>query len=225
MASERPKLKADARERTGSRYALRLRRAGKLPAVIYGHGEAPAHVAIDADAIHDALHHGAHLLDIDLAGKNETCLIKAVQHDYLGDSIIHVDLTRVDLSEEVEVSVPITTVGGDVAPGIVAGGGFLEHLYNDLTVRCRADSIPDEIVVDVGKLEVNESVTLADVALPPGVACDMDPETTLASISFVSEEEVEALDAEAEAEGAEPEVIGEAEAGEDADDAEAKTEE
>lgn len=213
MAKDRPTLNAETRQRTGSRYANRLRRAGKMPAVIYGHGETPAHVAVDAEAIHDALHHGAHLLDIALEGKNETCLVKAVQHDYLGDTVIHVDLTRVDLSEEVEVAIPLNTQGEDVAPGIVDQGGFLQYPTTELTVRCRADAIPDEIVVDVSKLGPNDSLTLADITLPPGVACDMEPDTVLATVSVVTEEEMEALEAEAEAPAgeAEPEVVGETE--------------
>lgn len=212
MAKDRPRLKADPRERTGSRYATRLRRAGKLPAVIYGHGEAPAHVAVDFESISEALHHGAHLLDVELDGKSQTCLVKAVQHDFLGDTVIHVDLTRVDLSEEVEVSVPLTVVGQDVAPGIVNEGGFLEHPYTDLPVRCRADAIPDEITVDVSSLNANETVTLGDITLPAGVACDLESDTALATISVVSEEEMEAMEAEAEAptEG-EPELVGEGE--------------
>jgi len=213
MAHATPKLSGELRQRTGSKYAIRLRRQGKLPAVIYGHGLDPAPIAVDAEQITHVLHDGAHLLEVSLdRKKSETCLIKDVQYDHLGDTVIHVDLARVDMSEEVEVWVPIDVVGQDSAPGLSEEGAFFQHPLTDLQVSCRADAIPDQITVDVSTLEANATLTVSDLTLPPGVKAVTDPDTTVATISVVSEEEYEAVE-EAAAAGAateeEPEVIAE----------------
>ncbi len=214
MAHETPKLTGELREHTGTKYAARLRRAGKLPAVIYGHGEAPEHIAVNAHEVHHALHDGAHLLEIALNGSGQqTVLIKAVQYDHLGDSIIHVDLARIDLTEDVQVWVPLEVTGQDAAPGLKQSGAFLEHPMTDLEIVCRADQIPDQITVDVSSLDVNDSLTVGDLALPAGIKAVSDPDTAVASISVVTEEEFEALEEAAEGgeAAAEPEVITERE--------------
>ncbi|QNN24548.1 50S ribosomal protein L25 [Planctomycetales bacterium ZRK34] len=214
MSHDRPKLKTAARERTGSKYAKRLRAAGQLPAVVYGHGQDPAHITLEAEQFVDCLHDGAHL--VELEGKGETCLIKDVQYDYLGTSIIHVDLTRVDLSEEVEVSVPIVLKGEDRCPGAKAAGAILEQPIVDLEVICRADAIPDEIVLDVSELEVEQSITIADLKLPAGVRTERNAEDSVVSI-YVAAEEPEEGEGEEEADSAEPEVISERKTEEESD--------
>lgn len=214
MSHDRPKLKTAARERTGSKYARRLRAAGQLPAVVYGHGQAPDHISLQAEQFVDCLHHGAHLIELD--GKGETCLIKDVQYDYLGTTIIHVDLTRVDLSEEVEVSVPLVLKGEDRCPGAKVAGAILENPIVDLEVICRADAIPDQIVVDVSELELDQTITIADLKLPAGVRTDRNAEDTVVTV-YVTEEEPEA-EAGEEAATAEPEVISERKAEDEAKD-------
>ena len=106
MSHATPHIKAEPRQRTGTRYSQRLRREGKLPAVVYGHQQDPIHLAINGGELTHHLHDGGHLLEVEHDGTVETCLIKDVQYDYLGSSIVHVDLARVDLNEEIEVSVP-----------------------------------------------------------------------------------------------------------------------
>lgn len=205
MSNQRPQLTAESRDRTGSRYALRLRRGGKLPAVIYGHGQAPAHVALDAEAIEQVLHDGTHLLDVQVTGqKLETCLIKDIQYDFLGNYIIHVDLARVDLSDQVDVNVPMVLKGQDRAPGMKVAGAILEHPLADLHVKCRADAIPHEIFVDISNLEAGKSMTVGDLQLPEGVVALHDRNAVVAHISIAGEEEPVAQTAEGVAE---PEVI------------------
>ena len=106
-----PTLESQLRERTGSRYAQRARAEGSMPAVIYGHGQDPVHITVNTKAFTDILHHEAHLIDVVIDGKSEHCLVKDVQWDYLGREIIHVDLARVDLKEEVEVEVELQLTG------------------------------------------------------------------------------------------------------------------
>jgi large subunit ribosomal protein L25 len=224
MANTRPVLEGEQRERTGTKYATRLRRQGKMPAVIYGHGQDPAHVALDAEAVHDALHDGAHLLDLNISGgKAETVLIKDIQFDFLGDNVIHIDLARVDLSEEVTVNVSIELEGEDAAPGLKEDGALLQQPTTDLEVRCRADQIPDKVTVDISALEAGQAITVSDLTLPAGVKAETDEDTVIASISIVSEEEMDALD-EATADtgtSAEPEVITERHEDEEGGEAEA----
>lgn len=207
MAHETPKLKADKRDRLGSRYAIRLRRAGKVPAVVYGHGEDPSHVALEGEAFHDVLFSGAHLIELDASdAKPETCLIKAIQYDQLGDEIIHVDLTRVSLTEKVKVNISIHVVGQENNPVLQQAGMILEQPLTELEVECLATKIPDQIMLDVTQLTADQPITVGDIELPEGVETDAAVEMTVANIAYVQEvEEPEEITEGSE----EPEVLSE----------------
>ena len=154
------------------------------------------------------LHH-AHLVNVQLDGQTESCLVKAVQWDHLGANIIHVDLARVDLSEEVEVEVGIEFVGEPKA--IATPGSVLNHERDALWIKTRADNIPETITVDQSQVNADSPLTVADIPMPEGVVCIDDPETVVVSIATVAE--LPEGDDEAGA-GAEPEVIGRKEDGE-----------
>lgn len=202
-----PRIRAEVRDRTGSRYAARTRAQGKLPAVIYGHRQDPLHVSVDAHELIELLHHNAHLIEVEVAGKSEPCLVKDVQWDHLGKRIIHVDLTRVDLSEEVEVEIELKLVGEAV--GLKQVGALLEQAAATIEVKCRADAIPEFLTHDVAAMDVGDSLLVSDLKLPAGVTIVSDPDTLVAHIS-VTKEEVEEEAAAAEG-SAEPEIIGKAE--------------
>ena len=211
MTHETPTLDAETRQHTGSRYAARLRKAGKLPAVIYGHGEEPQHVAVDGEQLVGHLHAGAHLLNLTIdSGKSETCLIKDLQYDFLGDHIIHIDLARVSLTEEVNVSVPLVIKGQENSPGCKAAGAIFEHPLADLEVSCKANAIPEEVIVDVTELELGQSITASQLELPAGVGLVTDGDSVVAMVnaSKTTDEDLEGTPTEA-ATGAEPEVITE----------------
>jgi large subunit ribosomal protein L25 len=207
MAQQTPQLAALKRDRLGSRYARRLRRDGRLPAVVYGHGQEPLHVTIDNHDFVHHLHEGVHLLQLQTDGQIETCLIKDVQYDHLGSQIIHVDLARIDLNEEVTVSVPLELRGKDKSPGAKAPNSIVEQPIVDLEVRCLASNIPDEIIVDISMMNLGDVLTVADLKLPEGVATDEDPEAIVVSIQETREVVEEAVAPEAAA--GEPEVITE----------------
>jgi len=211
MAHDTPTLDVEKRDRIGSRYAQRLRKEGKLPAVVYGHGAEPVHVAADAKSAYDTLKLGYHLININLDGNLEPCLIKDIQFDYLGDTVIHLDLARVDLTEEVEVEVGLTFTG---EPATLAGtpGAYVQHPHTEVLVSCKANNIPDEIFVDVTGLTVDEAITAGDLAMPEGVTLLSEPEMAVASMAVAQEEPEED---EAEATGDEPEVIGKADEAEE----------
>jgi len=204
MAHETPTLSAQKRDRIGTRYARRLRAAGRLPAVIYGHRKDPVHVSVDArDALHH-LHHGVHLFNIDLEGEAETCLVKDLQFGYLGDDVVHLDFARVDLNEEVTVNVALHLHGEPAAAR--KPGAVLTHQITDLEVICRAGDIPSEIEADISQMK--DVFTVGDLKLPEGVRTELDPDTPIVTITFVSEvEEAEEMEVVGEAE---PEVITEA---------------
>lgn len=199
-----PQLTCETREKLGSRYAQRLRKQGRVPAVVYGHGEQPVHTHVSYDTLIDILHDHAHLVEAVIDGQNAPCLIKDVQWNYLGSKIVHVDLARVDLSEEVEVEVDIQFVGEPKA--LQQAGTMLEHPLTILTIKCRADQIPEAIEVDIENLTPDEPLTIADLTLPEGIVAVDDPETLVVHIVEVrqTEEEEEAVADEA----AEPELIG-----------------
>lgn len=203
-------LQVARRERTGSRYARRERAAGRLPAVLYGHGKEPVHLTLDA---HEALrffHLGEKVFDIRIPDETatETVLLKDLQFDYLGTNVVHVDLARVDLNEEIEANVPIHLVGEAV--GLKTAGAMLVHPATSVNVKCTVANLPDGIDVSISELGVGESIHARDVPMPAGVELAGDEEAVVASIIVKKVEEEEVGEAEdVEAEVASPEVITE----------------
>ncbi len=206
MSRGTPTIAAQPRERVGSKYSQRLRKAGKLPGVIYGHKANPVSIVVDEKETLAVLKHGAHVVNVAIAGASpETCLIKELQFGYLGDNVIHVDFARVDLNEEVEVKVHLKFTG--VPEEAKKPGSILTHPMTELEVICRVKDIPDEIKVDLSKME--NVFTVSQIQLPEGVRTKVSPNHLVAQITFVQEEVVAAEAAEVTAGGAEPEVITE----------------
>lgn len=217
MTHKTPEITALPRQKVGSIYAQRLRREGRLPAIVYGHKREALAVSIDEKEIITHLRHGAHVLMLNIEGaKPETVLVKELQFGFLGDNVIHVDFTRVDLSEEVSVAVHLNFVGEPHAAQ--QAGAILSHDLTSLEVICRVDAIPEEIKVDLRTMGEGTVLTVADLKLPPGVRTEYEPETPVTHVSFVKHEEEPVVGEEAEvaAGPAEPEVITEAKEGEEA---------
>ena len=209
-------LKAEIREHTGSRYAMKVREQGRIPAIVYGHKQEPVAVSLDAHNLVEGLHHGHRVVDVQIGKKKETMMFKDLQYDYLGKSIIHVDLVRVDVTETVRVTVPIELKG--TAKGTHENGIIEEHT-DRLEVECKVTDIPETLVVSVKEMCVGDSLHAEDVELPMGVKLTSSPSTLLVTCSLVaaakSAEEAE------EEEPAAPEVIGEAKETEEEPSAEA----
>jgi large subunit ribosomal protein L25 len=199
------KLTAKPREKTGSRASRALRREGLIPAIIYGHGEDPQAVTLQEHDIEVALLHGERVLEMDVQGQDQNVLVKDVQWDLYGHAVLHVDLTRVNLDEQVEVMVPVVLKG---TPEGQREGGVLNQLVDEISVKCLVRSIPDEIEYNVHDMQVDDQVFLKDLELPDGVELVDDPEELVCQLTIVEEapeiEEEEAAEALAE-----PEVIGE----------------
>ncbi len=195
-------LNAESRAPEGTRVARKLRDSGRLPGVIYGHGEKPEWFSVDTHELNRELEHGHRLVKLSLSGKTDSFLIKSVQYNHLGSDPIHLDLMRVDLQETVEVQVAIELVG--TAKG-AKGGAVLDQPLQHLHVECRAGDIPDLIKVRVNDLDVNESLTVADLEIPDGVTVQNAPHEVVAIVKAIAEEETPEEDEDVIS--AEPEVI------------------
>lgn len=203
---EIPKVQVQVRDRVGSRYAARLRKEGRLPAIIYGHKKDNLPVWVDYRQFVRLLHDNVHLIEAVVDSRSEPCLIRDVQWNHLGTAVVHVDLARVDLSELVEVEVELELVGQSDNKALQQAGAVLVHPVSSIEVKCRADQIPDRITVDLSGLELDQTLTVGDLQLPEGVQAVTDAETVIAQIQIVQETPEEVAAAEAGA--AEPEVIG-----------------
>lgn len=192
--SEDNKVQAELRENFGKGFARRLRAAGKIPAVIYGHGTEPKHVALPGHQVSLLVRRANALLEIDVAGKSELALVKDVQKDPVRQIIEHIDLLVVKKGEKVSVDIPVVVVG-EPAPGTIAN---LDAVTVSLEVE--ATHIPQHVEVSVEGLEDGAHVTAAELKLPRGASLAADPETLIVAVSvpaasLAAEEEIAEADA------------------------------
>jgi large subunit ribosomal protein L25 len=194
-------LNVKARNSRGKREARRLRRAGTIPAVLYGHGEATKSLAVIAEEMAAVVRHGGRV--VELAGAvQEKAFIRELQWDTFGTEVLHVDFARVSEHERIEVKVSLELRGH--AAGI-KDGGVVEQLIHELEIECEALSIPDKLELNVSELQIDGQLTAADVQLPVGVTLVSDPAMVVAHCVMARVEEEEAAPAVG---AAEPEVIG-----------------
>jgi len=189
----------------GKKACRRIRTTGWIPGIIYGHKQDPVPVVLPAHDLEQALRKGAHVLTIDLGGVREQVLVKDVQWDHLGSSMVHVDLARVDLHERVKVNVQVVLRG---TPKGAAEGGVLEQVLSEMEVECVVTQIPESLRVNVAELGVGQALHIRDVPLPEGVVATGDPDTVVCVCRVLGEEPAPvAAVAEGEAAPIEPEVI------------------
>ncbi len=202
-------LKAEVREHTGSKAVQKVREQGRIPAIVYGHKKEPVAISLDQHDFVEALHQGDRLVDVQVGKKKDKMLIKAVQYDYLGRDIIHVDLMRVDMTETIKVTVPIELKG--IAAGTHESGIIEEHL-DRLEIESKVADIPKTIVVLIKDLHVGDAIHAGDVELPDEVKLVTPAQTLLVTCHLVAA----AMTAEEMEEEAPtgPEVIGEVKEGE-----------
>jgi large subunit ribosomal protein L25 len=196
------KLTAELRTEFGKGAARRIRRAHKVPAVLYGHGTAPIHISLPGHETLLALRTANALLSIEVNGSSQLALPKQVQRDPLKHTIEHVDLVLVRRGEKVTVDVPVQ-VEGEAGPETLV---VVDH--NAVPVQAEATHIPEQIVVSVEGLPPGTQILARDLKLPAGSSVDLDPETLIVNVTNApTAEAVEAELAEAEAEaGIEPTV-------------------
>lgn len=202
-------LQVFRREKTGSRYAQRERANGRLPAVLYGHGKDPVSLSLDSKEALRFFHSGERVFDIELKEENisQTVMLKDIQFGHMGDDPVHVDLTRVDLDEEVEAEIKIKFVGE--APGLKEDGAVFSHPLSSLSVKGAVRDLPEHIVVNISSLDSNNPVYASDVKLPGGIQLLNEPDTAVAVITIKAEQSDLAEAEGVEGAPAAPEVITE----------------
>jgi large subunit ribosomal protein L25 len=191
------RIAAEPRTEFGKGGARRTRRAGKIPAVLYGHGQAPRHIALPAREFTNAMKHGGTntLLTIEIDGGKELALPKALQRDPLKLTIDHVDLLLVRKGEKVTIELPIVLLGE------VERGGRVNQDLSALTVEAEATNIPDGVEVNIDGLEIGSHLLAKEVALPKGVTLITDPDAVVVGVAA----QQSAAQADAEIEAAESE--------------------
>ncbi|HEY9374725.1 50S ribosomal protein L25/general stress protein Ctc [Streptomyces sp.] len=193
------KIAAEVRTQFGKGAARSVRRENKVPGVVYGHGTEPVHVTLPGHELLLALRTPNVLLSLDIDGKNELAIPKAVQRDAIKGYLVHVDLILVKRGEKVTVEVVVETEG-ELAPGSF----LVENVLNTLSVEAEATHIPESVTVSIAGLEAGDSIHAKDIALPKGTTLVTDPEAVVIQILAAQAEEPAAEAAEGEAaEGAE----------------------
>jgi large subunit ribosomal protein L25 len=197
-------IQTEVRTSSGSKFARKIRQQGRIPAVLYGHGQENVLLSIALHDIEFALHHGVRVLDLEVAGVVQKAMLKDVQYDPMGDVPVHVDLARVVAGEKITLDVPIELIG--VAPGVVAGG-ILDHPVSDVEIECPVTAVPESIRVSIKGLEIGGMITVGDIVVPEGITILTDRSQIVATVH----PPVKAVEEEVAVEGeavAEPEVIG-----------------
>jgi large subunit ribosomal protein L25 len=219
-------LIAEIREDQGKGASRRLRREGKVPAIIYGAGRPPRQLAFDHNRVIQQLENESFyssILNIKVGEKSQAAIVKDIQRHPAKRQVIHMDFQRIVADEKIKMNVPVHYINADVAVGVKIGGGSVSQLVNDVEVSCLPKDLPEYFEVDIAELELNQMLHLSDIKLPDGVeipelAQGPEHDQAIVSIQVIkaapepSEEELEA--AEEGAEAAEGEASAEESAGE-----------
>jgi len=182
--SDDNKLVAEIRDQFGKGAARKIRAAGKIPAVIYGHGTEPQHITLPGHEVSLIIRKANAVLDLDIAGKSQLALVKDVQKDPVRQIIEHLDLIVVKKGEKVQVDVPVHVEGESFSGTIVALDA------PTLTVEAEATHIPERLVVNVEGAEEGTHITAGDIELPTGVGLVSDPETLVVNVTLPAKVEL-----------------------------------
>jgi large subunit ribosomal protein L25 len=182
MASQSTKLSIAPRLPEGSRATRRLRRSGRVPGILYGGGSEPLTFSVDARELRHALAARGAVLEVVDEGKATPAILKSAQYHPVRGDTMHVDLLRVNLDVAIAAVVPLELVGADDAPG-VKEGGVLEQIMRELNIEALPTAIPESITYDVSGMQINDTVTLAEVPVPAGMTLLDDLEETVATLT------------------------------------------
>lgn len=213
-------ISAEKREALGTRVSRRLRKSGKIPAVLARKGEDPIHLQVDAKEFALLVKKHARIINLTHPAGKDKVFIKEVQYDHLDEHAIHVDFTRIAMDQLLTIEVPLNLKGKPV--GVSEEGGVLDQYVKVLKIQCLPDAIPEQIEADVTSLKKDVKFTVKDLHLPAGIKAAHDPDLLLA---IVQEHKVEEIAPAAAAAGpVEPEVIKKAKEAEEGAEGEAKGE-
>ena len=218
---------SETRTEFGKNATRKLRRAGKVPAVLYGHKEETLALSLNPKellaVLHSATGHNS-IFSLDIQdGPSTSVMVKDWQYDPIKGNLLHADLLRIAMDETLQVNVPITTTGE--AKGVKEQGGIFEFVLREVQVECLPAEIPENITIDISKLEIGSNLRVSDLPLDSKIKMLSDPDLVIAHVIAPKEEKATEVIAEQPA-TAEPEVIKKGKvAAEEAEGEEAKTEE
>ena len=198
-------LDGQPRAGLGRSESRRLRKVGRVPAILYGGGETPTAVTLDHNALSKHMSREAFytsIITVKLDGKDQRVVVKDVQRHPVKPIIMHLDLQRVLEDQEITLTVPIHFLGEAAAKGVKEQGGVVEHLMTDVEVTCLPRNLPEYLEIDVSGMELNQILHLSDIKLPEGVALvalEHDQDHPVVAINPPRREEEETPAAEAAA--------------------------
>jgi large subunit ribosomal protein L25 len=207
-------IKCEKRDVFGKNASRRLRREGKVPAVLYGRNEPSTHLVIQKKDIFGILRSESGentIFKTSFDSEYKDTMIKEFQADPVTDEILHIDLILIAMDKAVRVSVPIIVAGEAV--GVKTEGGFVELITREVEVECLPEDIPEHIEVDISDLHLHQSIKIEEMKFPKGVENMSDPQTLVVLIEApakeeeIVKEEEEEEEVEVMAEGEQPEVI------------------
>ena len=226
--SEQVNLNAENREVEGKSSSRRLRRAGSIPAVIYGGKEEPLRISIlekDIAKASEIPGFATQILSVSISGKEQNVIVKEIQRHPATQRVLHADLMRVDPDTKISISVPIRFINEESCVGVKMHGGVISRLINDIDITCLASNLPEYLEVDVESLDIGDSIFLSALNLPKGVEIpalalgeDRDQAVVSVAEAKILEIEPEVVEPEEGEEGEEGEETTEGEGGSDSED-------
>lgn len=200
------KISAKLRSEKGTNPCKRLRRAGRIPGIVYGKDTEPTQITVDRADFHRLIrHHGeSSLISLEIEGErtdHEMAIYKNVQIDALNTKVLHIDFQAVRAGEKVSITVPVVLTGTPV--GVRDQGGVLMQARNEVTITCIPKLIPEQLEIDISTLELHQSIHLGELPLAEGIELEDNPKISLVSII---ETRAVAAESTEEGEGAEGEV-------------------
>jgi large subunit ribosomal protein L25 len=177
-------LNVEVRERAGTGGAREVRRAGRVPGVLYGHGKDPVNISVIAKDFKKSLHTGkllGHLVTLKYGEETQPVIAKAVQFDPVTDEAVHFDLFRVGEHDLIKISVPVHFKNHDISPGLKAGGS-LEIVRHDVELACPADQIPEELIIDLAVHNIGDTIRMSEIKLPNGVRPSVERDFVIATL-------------------------------------------
>lgn len=201
-------ITAQTRDEIGKGAARTARRGGRVPGILYGHGEESMALSVDARELQklvSTISVDNTIVDLDMDGESYKVLIRELQKHPFRDEFLHIDFFHVTMDEKIHVEIPILLTG--VSTGVKNKGGVLDHQLRELEVYCLPGNIPEKVEIDVSELDIGDSVHVGDITLPDiEILTDLDRSVVAVLAPTVIEEEEE--EEEPEEEDLEPEVIG-----------------
>jgi len=206
MGASYYKLDIENRKVVGKKATKTLRKSGKVPSILYFKGEDPISLSVEKKVLYKAMKSDQRIYEMEINSKSQYVMIKEIQYHPVTDEVIHVDFMRVRRSEKMTISVPIILIGKSIG---VTEGGILSQSLNQIEISCFPTNVPDQIEVNIEHLEINSSISVADVTIDDeDIEILSAEEISVASVNPPKEEEEELVISEEDVEG---EDIGEEE--------------